>query len=174
MTMQWLQGTGTIGAGNLGYIDFNNLPSEYSHLQIRYSVRDTGAFTTRGMFMEFNFSGTGYNEHYLKGNGSSASSQSYTGLTRFDWGELPAASATANTFGVGIVDIYDFNSTTKNKTVKVFHGYDLNGSGEINLWSGVWKNNAAITNIRLYTNNAFVQNSRLDLYGFRTSTSMGG
>ena len=162
--MFFLGSTGVVGSGGMAYVDFT-VPAGYRNLQLRYSMRDTGAFTTRGFFMEFNFSGTGYVEHYIKGNGATASQQGYTGLTRFDWGEIPAASAAASTFGSGIVDIYDYASPSKFKVVKINHGYDLNGSGEINTWTGQWRNNAAITNIRIYTNNAFAQYSKIDLYG---------
>lgn len=163
--MYFIQSSGNMSNGT-GYIDFLNIPQTFKHLQIRYIARDTGAFSTRGLFMELNSNSSGYVEHYLKSNGSAWSYQGYTGLTRFDWGEIPAANLTANNFTAGIIDILDYSNSNKNKVLKTSHGYSVNGStGEVNVWTGLWMNNAAVTNLRIYPNNSFAANSRIDLYG---------
>jgi len=172
--MTWINGYTTSG-GTPTYVDFNNIPATYTHLQLRYSVRDTAAFNTRSMFLEINGNTQGNinAEHYMKGNGSTVSSSGSTNIGRFDWGEIPAASMAANTFGVGTVDFFDYANTNKNKTIKATHGYDANGSGEINFWSGLWASTAAINFIRIYSNVGFANGTQVDLYGI-TSSQVGG
>ena len=50
---------------------------------------------------------------------------------------------------MSIIDIIDYASTTKNKTVRAFFGLDLNGSGSVTLGSGLWMNTNAITDINI-------------------------
>lgn len=152
-----------------GLVEWTSIPQTYKHLQIRYTARDTGAFTTRGMFLEVNGNTTtGSNsQHYLKSNGSSLSASYNTNYARFDWAELPAANSAAYYYGVGVVDIMDYASTSKVKTFKTIHGYHNGSTNEVSLWSGMWNNTAAITWLRMYTNNSFAAGSRLSLYGLK-------
>jgi hypothetical protein len=167
--MHFIATTGAM-ANATGLFDFNSIPQTFSHLRMYMSVRDTGAFTERGMFLEFNgVGGSSYTHNFLRGNGSSVSNTFSGPNGRFDWDPIPAASATTNLFGVAVVDIYDYTSTIKNKTVKIHHGTDFNGSGSSNLWSGLFSNTGAITTMRLYPNNGFAQNSRIDLYGMTSN-----
>jgi hypothetical protein len=172
--MTWINGYTTSG-GTPVYVDFNSIPATYTHLQLRYSMRDTSAFTTRGVFLEINGNTQGNinSEHYMKGNGSTVTSSGSTSLGRMDWSEIPAASMAANTFGVGTIDFFDYANTNKKKTIKVIHGYDVNGSGEINFWSGLWASTAAISSIRIYSNQAFADGTRVDLYGITSSQVTG-
>jgi hypothetical protein len=45
--------------------------------------------------------------------------------------DSPRNGATANAFGVGIIDILDYANTNKYKTIKSLDGCDLNGAGVI-------------------------------------------
>jgi len=78
--------TFTATTSALSNVDFSNIPQTYTHLQIRYSIRDTGAFTTRGGFLEINGNSlSGNAQRFIKGNGSSPSTSNNTNITRFDW-----------------------------------------------------------------------------------------
>jgi hypothetical protein len=139
--MYFIQSSGNMSNGT-GSIDFLNIPQTFKNLQLRYIARDTGSFSTRALFMDINSTNTGYVEHYLKSNGSGWTFQGFTGLTRFDWGEIPAANLTANNFSAGIIDIIDYSNPNKNKVSKISHGYSVNGStAEVNVWTGLWMNN---------------------------------
>jgi hypothetical protein len=163
--------TFTTSAGSPSLFDFTSIPQTYNHLQLSFSVRDTSAFATRGMFIEFNGNTiTGTNaEHYFKSDGATLTSGNSTALGRLDFSSIPAASSSANIFSVGVIDILDYASTTKNKALRINHGYDANGSGEVNLWTGLWNTTTAISSLRLYSNTAFANGTTMQLYGITTS-----
>jgi len=162
----------TTVSGSPSFYDFQNIPQNYNHLQLSFSVRDTAALPTRGMFIEFNGNTiTGTNaEHYLKSDGAAMTSGNSTALGRLDFASIPAASTAANIFSVGVIDILDYSNTNKTKSLKINHGYDANGSGEVNLWTGLWNTNTAISWIRLYSNTSFANGTTVQLYGITTSS----
>ena len=76
----------------------------------------------------------------------------------------------SNIFGAFIIDIHDYSSTSKYKTVRGFGGLDANNSSvdlEINLISGVWMNTAAISSITLSANDPFTTTTTFALYGIK-------
>jgi hypothetical protein len=74
----------------------------------------------------------------------------------------------ANIFSAHIIDILDYANTNKFKTTRTLHGYDLNGSGLIQYFSGNWRSTSAISTIRLFPgNNALAQYSSFALYGVK-------
>ena len=81
---------------------------------------------------------------------------------------MPWAGYTANVFGAGVLDILDYANTNKNKTAKTLAGFDANGSGFADLWSGAWYNTQAITSVTLVAGSfLFAENSRFALYGVK-------
>jgi hypothetical protein len=86
---------------------------------------------------------------------------------------ITAASAAANIMGVGIVDIQDYESTTKYKTTRTLNGTDINGtiagsSGFVFVSSGLWMSTAAISSITITPDgNNFNQYSSFALYGIK-------
>jgi hypothetical protein len=69
-----------------------------------------------------------------------------------------------------IIDISDYASTTKTKTVRVFMGSEQNTSPRrILLASGLWNSTSAITTIALSTQSAtnFTTNTLISLYGIK-------
>ena len=134
-------------------IVFDNIPSNYTHLQIRILARATTASTQDGIKLVFNSDTTAnYSNHDLWGNGSSTGAGALTGgsATYGRTFAITAANASASIFGVSIIDILDYSSTSKFKTVRALTGNDQNGSGEIDLSSVNWRNSAnAISTITL-------------------------
>lgn len=155
--------------------DFTSIPQTFTHLQLRMTLRDTGAFTERSWFMEVNGnSPSGSNAfHWVYGNGTSALSNAATNQGRWAEPYVPAASANANVFGASVVDILDYTNTSKNKTMRALNGFDNNGSGYVELSSYLYNSTNAITSLRIYTNNGFAAGCRLDLYGISTSNATG-
>ena len=81
-----------------------------------------------------------------------------------------SGSTDSSTFTPSIVDIVDYGSASKYKTVRSFDGADMNGSGtEINLTSGLWLSTSAITSITLTTTGgyAFRAGTTFALYGIK-------
>jgi hypothetical protein len=163
--------TTTVGSGGTASVTFNSIPSTYTHLQIRGIIRDTSSGTSaRNGSIQLNGSSTGYALHQFQGNGSTVSTDVGTSLTETYPFWAVTGNSTANVFSTVIIDILDYANTNKYKTVKVFGGYDLNGSGHIRFGSILWQNTNAISSIKLAIYAAegnLGQYSQFALYGIK-------
>jgi hypothetical protein len=67
------------------------------------------------------------------------------------------------------VDLEDYASTTKYKTLRAFNGADVNGSGNARLTSSLWLNTNAITSITLNTEDGqnWLTSTTVSLYGIK-------
>ena len=143
--------TATVGSGGISSVEFNNIPADYTHLQVRFIGKGARASTlTDFVFTINNDSSSSYRRHALYGDGASAASYSATSTNGFFFGRITGSTAT-NNFGVGIVDILDYTNTNKFKTVRALSGADANGSGEVYLNSGYWPSTSAITRLNFYS-----------------------
>lgn len=132
--------------GVQAYVEFTGIAGTYSHLQLRILQRST---TPNNTNMTFNSdTGSNYNWHELYGDGSTAASASSAGSVTFMKASY-LESITAGYVGASVIDILDYSNTSKNKTMRALTGSDANGTGYILLRSGLWRNTAAITTIRL-------------------------
>jgi len=157
--------TAVVGAGGLGTINFTNIPQNYTHLQIRATIRSSVTSSTDQSIM-FNFNGdtsTSYNVHRIYGSGNA--SQSFIGLTGMFQVGVPTAIELANVYNYSITDIHDYTSGYKGKTITSLGGYSNNTGGEIMFSSGYWSGTSPVTSIGLGTANTFVQYSQVALYG---------
>ena len=161
-----------VGAGGVSSITFSNIPQGYKHLQIRIIGRGTtatgGTYATgnRGQFN--GDTGSNYSAHWLDGSGSAATAGGSASLTYLYLGNVTDSAATANTFGVSVVDILDYTNTSKYKTVRYLFGADGNGAGYVEFGSGLWMNTAAITSMYMVlTGGNFAQYTRISLYGIK-------
>jgi hypothetical protein len=154
---------------------FSSIASTYKALQLRVIYRDTtGVAGTYNLRLQFNGDTTGANYvlHYLQGNGSAVSA---LGSTANGYIELVSFGATGGTaasiFGVGICDIQDYASTTKNKTVRAFGGRDANvanTTSTISLSSGLWLSTSAINSMQVIpADTAFAAGTTIALYGIK-------
>jgi hypothetical protein len=164
--------TTTLGS-NSGTITFSSIPSTFKHLQIRYMTRSAVSGNTAAIFMNFNSdSGSNYYlYHELYADGATAAAYAGGAGTKIQLDQIPAANKTASAFAVGIIDLLDYTSTNKNKTVRHLTGYDANGSGAVVFGSGLWSPSSisAITSITLTENSSanFLANSSFALYGVK-------
>jgi hypothetical protein len=163
--------TAVVGSGG-GTPSFTNIPQNFKHLQLRVTIRGTRAGATNGDLSYIRFNGdfgVTYNSHSLSGNGTSASSGAYNtfGFMFLADSSLPDAGSTANIFGSQVWDILDYSSTTKFKIVRMSYGWDANGSGQVGIASGCWRDNSAITTISNMgvANSLAAEGTRVDLYG---------
>ena len=162
--------TVTVGSGGSSSISFTSIPSTYTHLQIRYIARTNNTGIYGKLTFNSDTTGANYYSHGLTGNGSSASANAWAGST---YSSIVFAandfSNIASTFNGGVIDILDYTSTNKNKTVRFLQGSDRNGSGYIEFGSGGWSATpAAITTINLATSSgSFQEYSQFALYGIR-------
>lgn len=159
--------TTVVGAGTATSVDFTNIPQGYKHLQIRYIDRNAAvADATR---MRFNSdTGSNYAFHQLQGNGSTAAAATGSNATSIEIPFTAYSGTTANAFAVGVIDILDYSNVYKYKTTRSLGGADLNGSGRVDLASGLWMNTAGITSISIFAfSGNIAQYSRFSLYGIK-------
>jgi hypothetical protein len=150
-------------------ITFTGIPSGYKHLQIRGMALSNLAESN--MRLRFNSdSGSNYARHNLGGNGAGGGGGTFSTATANESYAFIGLSPNSTQPGVCVVDILDYQSTSKNKTVRSLYGDDKNGgTGYIILGSGLWINTGAITSIELsYTSTStFSQYSQFALYGVK-------
>jgi hypothetical protein len=162
------------GNGNSA-LYFNSIPQTFAHLQIRVFGRSNAAGSTQAaLYTNMNAGGFTNANHYLYGTGSSAVSANNTGLPYLYFGSVfPGAASAANIYGCVIIDILDYTNTNKNKVFRVTAGNDQNGSGVVQLGSGLIISTAAITSTFIDTEGNLTTGSRVDLYGISTSGVTG-
>jgi hypothetical protein len=155
--------TVTVGSA-VSSITFSSIPSTYTHLQIRFIAKV--ATGSGNYFLQFNSdTASNYNSHLLYGSGSSA-----LALADSSWAGINLISGSTTQFSGGVVDILDYTNTNKNKTVRTLGGFDANGSGFVNFYSGLWRNTAAVTSItirELLNGSNLTQYSQFALYGIK-------
>jgi hypothetical protein len=112
--------------------------------------------------------GSNYARHRLLGNGSTASASGNASDSLIALLSNPTGAPGATTPRVMIVDIADYASSTKNKTVRTFSGFDSNSANSVvGLFSGLWMNTNAITSIEIGTFQAFAAGTSIALYGIK-------
>lgn len=166
--------TGVVGSGGTSAITFNNIPQTYKHLQIRGSARTDGNYTIQGLGLKINNAaaiGSQYGWQRMGAiNGAGATAwQTYTNPDWFYFPYVPATNANGNLFGSFIIDIHDYTSSSKKKTIKVFNGCaDQTTSNWVFAINGSYIGTAAITRldfVYIGGSTQISQNSRFDLYG---------
>lgn len=161
-------------------IEFTNIPSNYTHLQIRgIAQTNRGTFNTDSIGMRLNGdTASNYSFHDLYSDPASPSTSVIAGgtaNTSFVQVNISVSSGVAtNTFGVAVIDILDYKNTNKHKVIRQLSGADTNGAasgfaGYVALGSGSWRNTNAVTSITLQPRfgTAFNQYTTFALYGIR-------
>lgn len=161
------------GTGSSSTITFSSIPSTYKHLQIRILGKAVSVFNFGGTYsIRVNGdTGSNYAYHYLTGEGTTASASGAATQTSADWqGVMPLSGGSlTNMMGVGIHDFADYSSTTKNKTIRSFQGWNGNtiDNGYVVLASGLWMNTSAINSISLIHGNTWTSSTVVSLYGIK-------
>jgi len=156
------------GTGSSGTITFSSIPQDYKHLQIRYTAKASSSETLIRMRLQANpdVNSFTHQRHSLFGNESGVSSTAgSSGDTDLRLLDAMASSTTANRVSAGIIDILDYSSTTKNKTVRALYGQI--GLRRIYIASGLIDLTNATTSISLRTSDNFTTLSRFSLYGIK-------
>jgi len=145
-------------------VSFMGIPIEYNHLQIRVTQFNTTTATTQ---LRINGdTSSNYSRHYLYGGGSSATGSSGAS-NQTSTGVLYNESSTHA--AVAIIDILDYKSVTKNKTVRSLSGFDANGSGYLFFYTGAWFNSSTEIGYLTFSpdGGTFNTNSSFALYGVK-------
>ena len=148
----------TVGAAGASSVTFANIPQTgYTDLKIVASMRvsDAGPVDTN---IKFNGLDTNKTILYMRGNGASAGSGTYS----YTIGATNGSASTANTFTSSEIYIPNYAGST-NKSFSVETAQETNGTtAYATLIAGLWASTAAITSLSLVAN--FVQYSTFSLY----------
>jgi hypothetical protein len=164
--------TVTVGSGGSSSISFTSIPSTYTHLQIRAIGRDARTSIETAFYMRFNSdSGANYSSHDLYGYGTVGANANAPSNNEIVVSRFTGASSGSGTFGAIVMDILDYASVNKNKTIRTLGGCDNNGSGSIYFSSGLWMNSStAISSISFTPVTSPIQQySSFALYGIKGS-----
>jgi hypothetical protein len=154
-----------VGGGGSSSITFSSIPSTYQHLQVRWMCLNSNAQTD----LKFQLNGDSssvYAFHQLYGDGSSAGAGALTTQTR----GFTGTGGSSTVAGVGVLDVLDYTSTTKNKTARALSGVDANGSGFISVRSNLYfpTSITAVTSLTIAPDaGTFSQYSSFALYGLK-------
>lgn len=145
--------TVTVPSGGVSSVTFAGIPTGYKHLQIRGIAKGNRATYVDDLGMRLNGDiASNYSFHRLYGFGvGSGGADGSATQTSMNIAQM-AGGTVNNSLGMGavVVDILDYASITKNKTVRSLSGYDDNGQGAIEFASGSWYNSStAISSITL-------------------------
>jgi hypothetical protein len=160
--------TVTVGSGGAANVEFTSIPGTYTHLQIRFITRFGSVAVFKTTFNSDN--GSNYAWHEIQGNGTSVTANAGSSAAFMYGAYSNGFSATADTFGAGVIDVLDYANANKYKTLRMLSGYDANGSGGLQLNSGLWQSTSAITSIKITPNTStFQQYSHFALYGIKSA-----
>ena len=157
------------GTGSSGTITFSSIPQTFTSLQIRATNQLSGSVNYGILRPNNDASTSSYTYHSLYADGSTLTADGYN--TGMDGGYAAygtSSSQNANAVGVSIIDIHDYSSTTKYKTIRSMTAYDNNTTGIIFLVSNLWKNQSAITSLTIVAQGGnFSTNTSFALYGIK-------
>lgn len=167
--------TVTLSSPQSTAITFSSIPSTYKHLQVRVLARcNDGAGTGPSPFISLMNGDTGSNYawHTLTGNGSTATAGGAATQARYFSGQAASSASSANIFGVSIIDIIDYASTSKTKTIRYIAGADHNSAnpnGAFVIGSGLWNSTSAVTSLsfQIVGGISFAAGTSFALYGIR-------
>jgi hypothetical protein len=164
--------TVTVGATAVSTINFVGIPTGYKHLQIRYLSRCSRATPADGLSIRLNGdTGSNYARHIVYNSEPTLGVETLTSQTLANFAVHTAATAPANVFGAGIIDILDYSSLSKTKTMRSLAGIETNSATDLRMGSGLWfKTPEAITSITFLAESGssnFVQYSSFSLYGVK-------
>jgi hypothetical protein len=161
----------TVGSSGAATIDFTSIPSTYTDLLVKVSLRSNNAANTDTLFCNFNGNtSTNFTSRRLSGQGTTASGATFTGNTEMHlFSTVVGANATASTFSNS--DIYIPNyAGSANKSASYDGVTENNATNALAaLLAGLWSNTAAINRVTLSCTGSFVQYSTAYLYGIKNS-----
>jgi len=151
-------------------VTFSSIPQTYKSLQVRVFSRDATAQASGILYINFNSdTAANYSHHRMIGDAGGGTTASGTINATLMFGPRSNGNTgTASCFGTGIIDVIDYASTSKYKTIRVLSGNDGNfagGSYTTGILSGSWRSTSAINSITITASGNFTSGSTFALYG---------
>ena len=152
---------------------FSSIPNTYKSLQIRLIAKAADVANFGGIYgIRFN-GDTGANYAYAVWYSPATAPTATSGINqdRMDWqGVIPLNGASiGNMWGVAIVDINNYASTSLEKSLKTISGWCGNtiDIGYTTQSSGLWQNAAAVNSVTFIHPNTWLTGSQFALYGIK-------
>jgi hypothetical protein len=162
----------TLGSDAASY-EFTGIPGTYTDLICVVRVRSTKASGEDSYTLQVGNSsvdtGSNYSRTRLFGDGSAANSGRSSSQANIGMEDLPVANATADTFGVNVVQFMSYANTNVYKTI--LYANAANGTSYIFRSVGLWRSTSAITNVKFSatSGNNFKAGSTFSLFGVKAA-----
>lgn len=156
------------GTGSSGTITFSSIPQTYKHLQIRFTAR-----TTDSTWNSFAFNLSSTIGHQISGAPIDQLFSKVTDYPEQFEASMANSGSISDAHKVGIIDVLDYASASKNKTIRAFYGgptqSGTSGTNSVILRSGFTASTAAITTMTFsgWNGAVFGTTSRFSLYGIK-------
>jgi hypothetical protein len=155
--------------GTAASIDITSIAASWSHLFVVLFARSDTAAGNSAPTLRFNGdAGANYDHQSVRGNANAASAAETFAATSARLGTIPANTAGANLFG-GIGILIPHYAGANNKTfwsVCAHKQGTATGNLIMDVYSGFWRSNAAITQVTLFPGAGnFATGTRATLYG---------
>ena len=135
--------TQTLGSAAAS-ITFSSIPGTYTDLRLVVTCTTSAGDTVA---LQFNSdTGNNYSNTELRGQGTTAISGNEVTNNWIDFNSSTATSTTVPQ--LTIIEIFSYAGST-NKALLGSEASDLNGSGTVQVTTGLWRNTSAITSIKL-------------------------
>jgi hypothetical protein len=160
----------TVGSGGASSIDFTSIPSTYTDLCLKMSLRSSRSSTGDTLFMKFNSTSSTYTMRRIYAYGTTVGSDSST-PAGFVVGSITASTNTSNTFANYETYVPNYLSSNQ-KSISIDGAQESNTTSDywLNFVAGLWNGTSAITSIGLTCDAGnFVQYSTATLYGIKNS-----
>jgi hypothetical protein len=155
----------SVNVSTTGSVTLSNIPNTFQDLMLVVSARTDSSSLTSALLRFNGDTSSVYSSTLLLGNGVSATSERYSNESFARIGYAVGSSQLASAFSSQVVQIIDYASTSRFKTIVSRDSSDTNGSGVSQLTTALWRNTAAITSITYAT--SIVPGSTITLYGIK-------
>jgi hypothetical protein len=154
-------------------VTFSAIPSTYTDLVLRMSLRTDNAAATSNLGLTINSQTTGvYSDTELRGSGSAATSGFDANLTYYLIGYADGSTATSNTFSSSEVYLPNY-LVSQNHPIGAFTVQEDNATAaRMTASAGLIRDTSAINSVTIYSKSGssnFVSGSSFYLYGIKNS-----
>jgi hypothetical protein len=165
--------TGTISTTTT-YFDFNNIPQNYKHLQLRIRVRGAGANPVDYFLIQVlpYTSNSSYYTHAMEAvNDTNVRGSVLAPTNTFSVNLMSSGNQNINNFTALVVDFYDYTNTAKGRNAQLFGGFSADNTtggqnnGNITLSGSQLPQYIPIANLRIAAYTNLTVGSTFSLYG---------
>ena len=160
-------------SSNTTSVTFSGIPSTYSSLQLRILSASTRTAAANLNIQVNSNTGSVYTRHELSGDGTTVASSGAVagGVTNASIARSTGSDSGADIYGVSVIDIHDYASTTRNKTIRSLFGINNNALSTeyVGTRSVLYIGTDAITSLTFTSasSTSFIAGSTFALYGMK-------